>query len=174
MSPAAGSAPSDPPPRSGVRGEVVAGLIVLALGLFFLWGSTLMTVTPMHARIGPKTFPLLIGGGLVVIGVCLTIVGWRRGWVEPIDDGGPPGADWRAMGLIAGGLILHAALIKPLGFVLAGGVLFTATAAAFGARKLVACFAGGGLLCLIVYVVFAKGLGLTLPPGLLAGLPLVG
>ncbi len=162
------------PPSAGFRGEVVAGLAVTALGLFFWWGTTLLSVAPFYARIGPKMFPTLIGGGLIIIGLWLTVVGWRKSWVAPPDDGGPPTADWRAMGLIGGGLILHMLLIERLGFAPAGAVLFAATAAAFGSRRIGASLLGGFVLCLIVYVGFAKGLGLTLPPGIFAGLPLIG
>ncbi|MDX2102883.1 MAG: tripartite tricarboxylate transporter TctB family protein [Alphaproteobacteria bacterium] len=164
----------DTPPRAGWRPEVVAGLIVTALGLFFWWGTTLMTVSAMHARIGPKVFPTLIGGGLIVIGLWLLVEAWREGWEPKPDDDGPPGADWRAIGLIAGGLIVHLILIQRLGFVLAGSVLYSATALAFGARRIGVMLGIGLALCLVIYVAFAKGLGLALPPGVFAGLPIIG
>jgi putative tricarboxylic transport membrane protein len=72
--------------------------------------------------------------------------------------------------MIVLGLILHLLLLKPLGFVLAGLILFMSVAFAFGSRRLLRDALIGLVLTSLAFVGFSKGLGLQLPPGILAGL----
>jgi len=78
--------------------------------------------------------------------------------------------DWKAVGIIMVGLIAHMNLLKPLGFVPAGLLLFLSVAFAFGSRRYGRDILVGLLLVLFAYVGFTYGLGLQLPQGLLKGL----
>jgi putative tricarboxylic transport membrane protein len=61
-------------------------------------------------------------------------------------------------------------LLKPLGFVPAGVILFWSVAFAFGSRRYGRDLLVGLLLVLFAYLGFTYGLGLQLPPGILKGL----
>ena len=61
-------------------------------------------------------------------------------------------------------------LLKPLGFVPAGLILFWSVAFAFGSRRYGRDIIVGLLLALFPYIGFTYGLGLQLPPGILKGL----
>ena len=58
------------------------------------------------------------------------------------------------------------AFLNLAGFVAAGAVLFVCTASAFGSRRWLRDALLGITLCATVYVAFAYGLGVSLPPGL--------
>ncbi|GAJ91960.1 hypothetical protein RRH01S_03_00280 [Rhizobium rhizogenes NBRC 13257] len=66
---------------------------------------------------------------------------------------------------IVGGLAAQMLLLKPLGFSIATGLLFAATAAAFGKRKLWISIPLGIALCLGVWLIFSGLLQLSLPAG---------
>ena len=75
-----------------------------------------------------------------------------------------------SVAIIVAGLIAHMNLLKPLGFVPAGLILFWSVAFAFGSRRYGRDVIVGLLLALFAYVGFTYGLGLQLPPGILKGL----
>ena len=62
--------------------------------------------------------------------------------------------DWKSVGIIVAGLIAHMNLLKPLGFVPAGLILFMSVAFAFGSRRYGRDTIVGLLLVLFAYVGF--------------------
>ena len=54
--------------RSLRVGEAVLGGGVLALGLFVAFETSQMQVAASHAAVGPRLFPFLIAGGLILVG----------------------------------------------------------------------------------------------------------
>jgi putative tricarboxylic transport membrane protein len=66
---------------------------------------------------------------------------------------------------ILGGLALQLALLHPLGFSIASGLLFACTAAAFGKRNVALTLPIGIGFALVVYGVFDQLLKLNLPAG---------
>lgn len=66
---------------------------------------------------------------------------------------------------IIGGLVAQLALLGFAGFILATGVLFAATARAFGKRNLLLTFPIGLVFSLVIYLLFAGLLDLSLPAG---------
>jgi putative tricarboxylic transport membrane protein len=64
-------------------------------------------------------------------------------------------------------LALQLILLKPLGFSIASGLLFTCTAAAFGKRNLTLTLPIGIGFAFLVYGIFDQLLQLNLPAGFL-------
>ena len=56
-------------------------------------------------------------------------------------------------------------MIQPLGFAPTAAAVFATTARGFGSRRVVADILLGLALGAVVYVVFARGLGVSLPGG---------
>jgi putative tricarboxylic transport membrane protein len=80
----------------------------------------------------------------------------------------PPGAgtvNRNALLCVVAGVTLEAALLRPAGFVVASAVMFACVARAFGSRRLVRDGAVGLVLAAIVFLAFARGLGVSLPAG---------
>lgn len=142
------------------------GLGLLVVAAVIGYDAAQMRVPPIHAKVGPRVFPIIVSIGLAVCGLALV---WQsRSKVSFPDAEGD--TDWTAIAVIAAGLIVHMNILKPLGFVPAGVMLFMSVAFAFGSRK----FARDGMIALIVvlitYVSFTRLLGLQLPPGILKGI----
>jgi putative tricarboxylic transport membrane protein len=143
------------------------GLGLIAIASVIGFDTMQMQVAPSYARVGPQIFPYIIAIGLALTGAHIA---WKsyRGGDEVIDEVEP--TDWKSVGIIVVGLIAHMNLLKPLGFVPAGLILFMSVAFAFGSRRYGRDAIVGFLLVLFAYLGFTYGLGLQLPPGILKGL----
>jgi putative tricarboxylic transport membrane protein len=162
--------------------EILLGLGLVAVGMFFAVETTAIKVAPIYAKVGPTVFPWIVAGALIVLGAIFAIQAWRRDaskippYPEPIPGQGYPAtpqvppSDWRALLLISAALLVQAVLFKLLGFVITATILFMAVAYAFGSRRYLRDAVVAILVAVIVYVGFTRGLHLQLPAGLFAGL----
>jgi putative tricarboxylic transport membrane protein len=143
------------------------GLGLVAIASVIGFETMQMLVPPSYARVGPQIFPYVIAIGMALTGA---FIAWKsyHGGDEVIDDVEP--TDWKNVGIIVLGLIAHMNLLRPVGFVPAGLVLFMSVAFAFGSRRYARDAIVGFLLVLFAYIGFTYGLGLQLPPGILKGL----
>ncbi|BFP56257.1 tripartite tricarboxylate transporter TctB family protein [Streptomyces sp. CMC78] len=161
--------------RAWLREHSELGLCVLlfALGALVLTDALTMNVDiAQRGPIGPRTVPFVVGAGLLLVGALLAVDVLRGGrgeaeGGEDVDLDEP--ADWRTVLLLAGVFLATAVLIGPLGFPIAGALLFWGSAYALGSRHhdrdpLIA--AG---LSLFTYFVFDNLLGVPLPGGPLMG-----
>jgi putative tricarboxylic transport membrane protein len=110
------------------------------------------------------TYPMLVLAGLVVSAMAFAI-----GVVRSTTSAEPPGAGFRALALIAVGIVVDILLIDRLGFVLASAALFWLTARAFDRGHAIRDAVFAVAVSVAAYVVFAHLLQLSLPAGLLAG-----
>ncbi len=152
---------------SGAGLAIGLGLVAIASVIGF--ETMQMQVPPSYARVGPQIFPYIIAIGLAITGAHIAWKSYRGADdIAEIADSEP--TDWKAVGIIMAGLIAHMNLLKPLGFVPAGLILFWSVAFAFGSRRYGRDVLVGLLLALFAYLGFTHGLGLQLPPGILKGL----
>ena len=146
----------------GLRiGEAVLGAVVLGLGLFIATETSLMEVAASNAAIGPRLFPFLVAAGLLVVGAAVL---WQAFFGHIAHERGFE-LDWRAVALVAGGLLLQIFLIESLGWIIASTLMFLAATLAFRERRVVISIAIGLVLTGLTYWVFNYGLGLSLPIG---------
>ncbi len=166
--PAAGGTTSAAPRRS--PGEAIFALGIVGLGgIGFLAGAGIQT--PSSANdIGPRAFPFLISTLLVLVGAAL-LVRFKLGYAGTPDDSediDPTlGTDWFTVAKIAGFMIVHIALIVPLGWPIAAAVLFFGTAWSLGAKPWWRNAVISVVLALVLQFVFAGLLGVSLPAGFL-------
>ena len=115
-----------------------------------------------------------MAAGLLVCGAFLLAQALRGLAADPeggedVDADAP--TDWRAVALVAAGLVGTALLMERLGFPLTAGLLFWAVALAFGDRSPLAPVYGL-VLASLVYLAFTRLLDLNLPAGVLEPLGL--
>jgi hypothetical protein len=166
--PAAGR-PSRPSSKRPAWARLAVAIGLLALGLFFAVEAVGIRVLPTYARVGPRFFPYLVAGGLILLGAALTWRAWR-GLDSDVDPTGEAPADKLPMLVVVGGLVLQSLIFGYVGFVIAATMTFVLTCAGFGSRHLVRDGAIGLALAVASYVGFTRGLGLHLPAGFLEGL----
>lgn len=138
------------------------GLVLLVLGAGIIFGTFSVSALPGQDSLGPRLFPALIGGGLVLLG--LAHFRLRVNTLEGHADAGHwPSLLWMVLGLVIGVVIY-----KPLGFIPAALVIFVLTARGFAGRWDWRHVFVGLLIALIAFFGFTKGLGLNLPIGILS------
>ncbi|MBM9468557.1 tripartite tricarboxylate transporter TctB family protein [Nakamurella leprariae] len=100
---------------------------------------------------------------------------------DPIDETPPdvpPGrapwpagavSDWRALGIVLGSLVAFIVLLRPVGWILAAGLLFWGVAYAMGSRRPVLDISVALVMSSAIQLIFGNLLGLNLPAGFLEG-----
>ncbi|MDX3580911.1 tripartite tricarboxylate transporter TctB family protein [Streptomyces europaeiscabiei] len=153
--------------------ELGVCVLLLALGVLVLTDALTMDVDiAQRGPVGPRTVPIAVGAGLLLIAALLAVDVLRggRGQAESgedIDLSEP--ADWRTVALLAGVFLGAAVLIEPLGFPIAGALLFWGAAYALGSRRLDRDPLIAAVISLVTYAVFNNLLGVPLPGGPLMG-----
>ncbi|MFC8792882.1 tripartite tricarboxylate transporter TctB family protein [Streptomyces cinereoruber] len=155
------------------RSELGVGALLFLLGVLVLTDAlTLDATVTGRGPVGPATVPLVVGCGLLAVSVLLTVDVLRGGrgeaeGGEDVDLTEP--ADWRTVLLLAGVFLGFAVLIGPVGFPVAGALLFWGAAHALGSRHLHRDPLIAAGLSLLTYAVFDRLLGVPLPGGPLMG-----
>lgn len=155
------------PGPSGSRPDraalVIAAALAVLAGVVF-WQTSIMPVSAQYARVGPTTVPYVVAAGLAALAVGTAVSAFRGGLpAREADDIAP--ILW-----IVGGLVAQMVLLKAAGFSIATGALFALTAKGFGRGPLWMTLPIGVALSFFIYLVFARGLQLSLPAGLLENL----
>ena len=100
-------------------GELGMAALLAVLGVVVLVGAGGITQPGSSNTIGPRFFPYLVGGFLVVVAIALAVAVWRGQMVEPeggedVDPTQP--MDWRAIAVIVVAFAAHALLINVVGW----------------------------------------------------------
>ncbi len=162
-----------PNPLRG-RSELGVSLALAVLGAVVLWDTTrIATDFAQRGPIGPRAVPTVVGVALIVCAVLLARDVLRGGRGEP--EGGEDvdlghRTDWRTVLLLVGAFLANAALIEPAGWVVSGAVLFWGAVYALGSRAYVRDALISIGLSVATFYLFAVGLGIALPAGVLDGI----
>jgi putative tricarboxylic transport membrane protein len=162
------------PARQVDKAQYLVCAVLVAVGAFLIYDA--LTLEAGFAKVdpvGPKLFPIAIGGTLIVLAIVLAIA-IPRGSVGEADAGedvdpNTPG-DWRTVGLLVGLFVAVIVLVEPLGWVITGTLLFAGAATILGNRHYVRNIVIGAVLALISFYGFYSGLGIPLPAGILDGI----
>jgi putative tricarboxylic transport membrane protein len=159
-----------------LRGKSELGVCVFlaGLGALVLWDAS-QTSRNLVQRgpVGPTAIPIGIGIALIVLAILLARDVLRGGHGESetgedVDLSHP--SDWRTVLLLIAAYLVNAALIERLGWPISGALLFWGAAYALGSRHFLRDPLIAFALSLVTYLVFARQLGISLPPGVLEGI----
>ncbi|MFI6503619.1 tripartite tricarboxylate transporter TctB family protein [Nonomuraea typhae] len=138
-----------------------------------LTGAAVIADAVRVAGAGARVAPFVLGTALLLVALVygLDVARGGRGEQQAGEDADlSTPADWRTLLLLAGAFLANAALIEPLGWVLSGTLLFWGSAFALGNRRHLRGLAVAVTLSLATFYVFAAGLGVNLPAGILRGI----
>lgn len=138
---------------------LVIAVVLAALAALIFWDVDRLGDVVGYSPVGPATVPKWIAFALLGLAVWTAVAAFRRDFPEREHQEIGPVA-W-----IIGGLAAQMLLLPTLGFSIATGVLFAATARAFGNRQLWISLPVGIAICLAVWLIFALLLQLSLPAG---------
>jgi putative tricarboxylic transport membrane protein len=158
------------PRRPRNNGELALSALLLLLGVYLVIGAAGITIPGSSNTVGPRFFPYLVGAATIVVGGALAIRVLRgdQGPEEGGEDVDPNAkTSWRAVAIITLAFLAHALLINVIGWPLSVTLMFGAVAWALGSRGVVRPLIAGGIVSVVVWLVFVKALGVTLPGGIL-------
>jgi len=160
--------------REQGRSEYGVALFLAALGLLVIVQALLLPESKIaRGPVGPAAVPIVVGTLLVVVSGFLALDVFRGGRGEP--EGGEDvelsgGSDWRTVLLLAAAFVSNALLIETLGWPFSGAILFWGCAFALGSRHVVRDAVIALVLSFGSWYLFALGLGVVLPVGILKGI----
>jgi putative tricarboxylic transport membrane protein len=154
------------PPGTNERREVLAaggfGAVMLVAAVLVIVDAVRLPET--SGAVGPAAVPLPVGVLLGAVGAALVVR--ARLQLRTAVDGEPwqSGAGARLLGMVVA-LIGFAVLLPWLGYVVTSAALFTAAGTLLGAPRFWRTVAYGWALAAIVFLVFDRLIGLSLPAG---------
>jgi putative tricarboxylic transport membrane protein len=134
-------------------------ILLGTVAIVIAWSTALMPGAANYARVGPASFPYAIAVVLFILAVWTAVAALRGEFPEREAQNVSP------MLWIVGGLAAQMLLLKFAGFSIATGLLFAATARGFGRGPLWLTVPIGFGIALVLWIIFAKGLQLSLPAG---------
>lgn len=141
--------------------EMVLGGFCLGLGGYMLADVGLKPGIATRAAVGPGVFPAIIALALVAVGLRLL---WearaQRGRGATL-----PELDLKAAAIGAAAFLAMILTLEWLGWVIAGTLMYATVAHAFGARRSGLSLLLGLGLTIATYLLFDRGLDLSLPVG---------
>jgi putative tricarboxylic transport membrane protein len=145
--------------RSPDRAALVIAVLLVLAALAIAASTAAMGGVAGYSPVGPKTFPYIIAVGLFGLGVLTAVEAWRGDFPDREPQALGP------MAWIVGGLAVQMLTMKTVGFSIATGLLFAAAARGFGKGPLWQTVPIGIVFSFVVWLIFSKGLQLTLPGG---------
>lgn len=147
------------PERRPDRAALVIAAVLLVLAAVVAWDASRVTGGGAYARIGPQTIPFVIAICLAGLGVWTIFEALRGDFPEREPQ------ELRPVLWIVAGLLVQLLTIRFIGFSIATGLHFALVARGFDERRFWISVPAGIILSTIVWVIFARGLSLTLPHG---------
>jgi putative tricarboxylic transport membrane protein len=151
--------PGPDAPRRPDGAALAIALLLAAIAAVIFWQTLHMPVAATYSQVGPTTFPYIIAAGLALLAAATAVSAWRGRLPEREPERAAP------MLWIIAGLAGQMLLLKTAGFAIATGVLFALTARGFGRGPLWLTLPLGIVFALALWVLFARGLQLSLPAG---------
>jgi hypothetical protein len=136
-----------------------SGVMFVAVGIAFAWGAINYSFG-QSARPGPGYFPFGLGVLLAALGAIVLV----QSLVVDTADGDLIGAiGWRPLLIVLGSLALFAFLLPRAGMVIALPILVVTSAMAGDEFHWGEALANAVVLAVGSWLIFIKGLGLTIP-----------
>jgi len=146
------------------RGGLIMPAILVAIAIYLSVGIAQMAVPDDRALFGPKIFPMITIGLLLVVALILTI-DILRNPEQPTRIGEDLSSNWRSVGIVVGTLVLFIALLETAGWIIAAAVLFTGVALGLGSTRYGLLIGVGFAISSSIQLIFVGLLGLSLPAG---------
>ena len=136
-----------------VAKTVTPGLVIMALGLAFLWFGRGYPVGTVRAM-GPGMFPMALASLTIATGALIVLGDFLRGSGEGFDF------RWRGVFTVLGALIAFAFLLERAGLLITGLLAVVILAIGEGRVRPVEAAIVGVVLSVAIWAVFGRGLGM--------------
>ncbi|MCF7935295.1 MAG: tripartite tricarboxylate transporter TctB family protein [Synergistales bacterium] len=149
----------------------ICGTIGIALGVLCLIGALNIPEPVMGDALGPKFFPLLVSGGMIIIGIVTWLTDVRNAGKGHYERTQVITPKWKEVYLMIGVTIViglvYSMLFVDLGYIISTFIFVGAILSLVNPRRHVMNLIIALVFSVGAYYVFAKLLGLSLPRGVL-------
>jgi putative tricarboxylic transport membrane protein len=152
--------------------QTLIGSGAVALGLGWAWGATGIASEAGYGGVGPNFLPWLVSVLLVLCGALLLWEARSGGFRNLEEPSGAARGDWDALAWISAGILLNAAAIERIGFILSCALCYLFAVRGLrrsegkpvgGLRATAQDFATGMLIAAPAFWLFTKLLAINLP-----------
>jgi putative tricarboxylic transport membrane protein len=156
----------------GPSPQLAIGVGTLVVGAGICLGAIGISSQAGYSGVGPNFLPWVVGTMLVLCGVLLTREALTGGFRNMEEPSGAAAGHWPGFAWVSAGILLNAALITILGFILSCALCFVLAVRGFRSaegrldlspRALVVDAATGFAIAAPVYWMFSQLLGINLP-----------
>jgi len=156
----------------GVSPQLAIGVGTLVVGVGIALGAIGISSEAGYSGVGPNFLPWVVGSMLVLCGIFLTREALTGGYRNMDEPSGAATGHWPGFAWVSAGVLLNAALITTLGFILSCALCFVLAVRGFksaedrldlGLRALMVDAAVGFAIAAPVYWMFSQLLGINLP-----------
>lgn len=153
----------------GANSRLLLAVVSVVIAAIYYYNATLIRVPLMGDPIGPKTFPTILSGAMVLTAIMLVFEHVRlRATAAPRQKGEPDTEEvrieWIAIAAVAL-FALYLVLFRPLGFILASALFLVIFLAITNRGKWVLNAAIAIGLPVLFYILLGKIFGARLPQG---------
>jgi putative tricarboxylic transport membrane protein len=154
--------PEHVPDRNTVLASAAFGALMLVAAVLVIVDAVRLPKT--SEAVGPAAVPLPVGVLLGIVGAALLVQARSQLAGASRESSWQPRAGLRLLGMLVA-LVAFAVLLPVLGYVVSSAALFVAAAMLLGAPHFWRTVAYGWALAAIVFLVFDRLIGLSLPTG---------
>lgn len=144
----------------------VISVLSLALAVAYLLATRQIPALEIGDPLGPRAFPQLLGGGLILAAILLFVETLKK---SPPAEGAAAaaGSHWGVVAFVTVWTGAYFLLFEALGYVVASAAYLLVLMAVFNRGRWAMNVATAVLFSAVTYWVFTRQLGVTLPAGLL-------
>ena len=152
--------------------QALVGAGTLATGVLFVAGATTISSDAGYSGVGPNFLPWVVGVALLVCGAFLVYESRSGGFREMEEPSGATHGHWSGFVWVSIGILLNAALITTIGFILSCALCFVLAVRGFKSaedrldlspKSWLIDFAIGFAIAAPVYWMFTQLLAINLP-----------
>jgi putative tricarboxylic transport membrane protein len=146
-------------------------VLTLCLAALYFYATAQIPTLDLGDPLGPKAFPRLLGIGLLLTAGLLFMELRHAGKPQSEEEKPRIPGEHRHLLVVAAVVVwtfIYFALFVPLGYVLATAIYLLVLTAYFNRGKWLTNTLTSVLYCVLVYLMFTKALGVSLPPGVLS------
>jgi putative tricarboxylic transport membrane protein len=141
---------------------IIAGFVLLLAAVFGI-GAVNLPSDAGYAGISSRFVPSIVALFLLIVGALLVWQATTGGFRNFTDSLVKISADYRGALWVSAGVLVMAALIDRMGFVISAALLFVCAARGFGSARVLRDLLIGVALVLPVYWLFGQVLDVSLP-----------
>jgi putative tricarboxylic transport membrane protein len=118
------NAPGASSPNPHRPGQLAMGIGALIVAAVLAWGAVAIPSDAGYAGVGPDFLPWVVSAALAACGVMLIREVLTGGYRQMEEPSGAARGDWHALAWVSAGVLLNAALITTIGFILSCSLCF--------------------------------------------------